>query len=37
MQNSFTINIPSIPSKRIKFKIQDVKQQGFGSQKIRFL
>ncbi|CAM6002820.1 unnamed protein product [Sphagnum balticum] len=36
MQGSFAINIPSIPSKAIRFKVQDVKTRSFGSQKQRF-
>ena len=36
MRNNFDINIPSIPSRTIKFKIQDIKTTAFGSQKKRF-
>jgi hypothetical protein len=36
MKNNFDINIPSIPSRGIKFKIQDIKTTAFGSQKNRF-
>ena len=36
MKTNFDINIPSIPSKRIKFKIQDIKTTVFGSQRNRF-
>ena len=34
--NNFEINLPTIPSKRIRFKIQDIKASAFGSEKIRF-
>lgn len=36
MKTNFDINIPSIPSKIIKFKIQDIKSTAFGSQRGRF-
>jgi hypothetical protein len=36
MKTNFDISIPSIPTKRIKFKIQDIKNTAFGSQKNRF-
>ena len=36
MKANFDINIPTIPSKTIKFKIQDIKSIGFNSQKQRF-
>jgi hypothetical protein len=31
MQGNFNINIPSIPTAKLRFKIQDVKQEGFSS------
>jgi hypothetical protein len=37
MTSNFDINIPSIPGKIIKFKIQDIKSTAFGSQKLRFI
>lgn len=36
MKTNFDINIPSIPSRMIKFKIQDIKSTAFGSQRNRF-
>jgi hypothetical protein len=36
MKTNFDINIPSIPSNIIKFKIQDIKSTAFGSQRGRF-
>lgn len=36
MTNKFDINLPSIPSKITRFKIQDIKKTAFGSQKSRF-
>jgi hypothetical protein len=36
MKPNFDISLPSIPGKTIKFKIQDIKQTAFGSQKSRF-
>lgn len=36
MKTNFDINIPSIPGKIIKFKIQDIKSTAFGTQKNRF-
>lgn len=36
MKNNFDISIPSIPSKTIKFKIQDIKSTAFGTQRNRF-
>lgn len=36
MKTNFDINIPSIPGKMIKFKIQDIKSTAFGTQKNRF-
>lgn len=36
MKASFEINLPSIPGKNIKFKIQDIKSSAFGAQKARF-
>ena len=37
MKPNFDISLPSIPGKTIKFKIQDIKQTSFGSQKSRFI
>lgn len=37
MKTNFDISIPSIPTKTIKFKIQDIKNTAFGSQRNRFL
>ncbi len=36
MKANFQINLPSIPGKTIKFKIQDIKTAAFGVQKARF-
>lgn len=36
MKANFEINLPSIPGKNIKFKIQDIKAAAFGTQKARF-
>jgi hypothetical protein len=36
MKTNFDISIPSIPTKSIKFKIQDIKNTAFGSQRTRF-
>jgi len=36
MQQNFTINIPTIPSKRILFKIQNNKFKGFDAKEGRF-
>lgn len=36
MKTNFDINIPSIPTRMIKFKIQDIKTTAFGSQRNRF-
>jgi hypothetical protein len=36
MKANFEINLPSIPGKSIKFKIQDIKAAAFGVQKARF-
>jgi hypothetical protein len=36
MKTNFEINLPSIPGKCIKFKIQDIKSSAFGIQKPRF-
>lgn len=37
MKTNFDISIPSIPTRTIKFKIQDIKSTAFGSQRNRFL
>ena len=37
MSNKFDISLPSIPSKIIRFKIQDIKRPAFGSQRSRFI
>jgi len=36
MKANFRINLPSIPSSVIKFKVQDYKTEGFLSKDIRF-
>ena len=36
MKTNFDINLPTIPGKLIKFKIQDIKNKAFGSQATRF-
>ena len=36
MRTNFDINMPSIPTKMIKFKIQDIKNSACGSQRNRF-
>ena len=36
MKTNFDINLPSIPGKYIKFKIQDIKSKAFGTQGARF-
>ena len=36
MKTNFDISLPTIPGKLMKFKIQDIKQTAFGSQKTRF-
>ena len=36
MKKNFDISLPSIPSNKMKFKIQDIKNTAFGSQKSRF-
>lgn len=36
MQGNFTINLPSIPSALIRFKIQDVKGKAFNIKEARF-
>lgn len=37
MRTNFDISIPSIPTRTIKFKIQDIKSTAFGSQRNRFI
>lgn len=36
MKTNFDINLPTIPGKSIKFKIQDIKSKAFGAQAARF-
>lgn len=36
MKANFDINLPSIPGKNIRFKIQDVNTAAFWTQKARF-
>lgn len=36
MAANFKINIPSIPTNRIRFKVQDVREQGFLTKDNRF-
>lgn len=36
MRTNFDINLPTIPGKVIKFKIQDIKNKAFGTQVARF-
>lgn len=36
MQGNFTINLPSIPTALIRFKIQDVKSKAFNIKDTRF-
>jgi hypothetical protein len=36
VRSNFEVSVPSIPGRRIRFKIQDIKASGFGSQQERF-
>jgi hypothetical protein len=36
LRSNFEVSIPSIPGRRIKYKIQDIKSSAFGSQQERF-
>ncbi len=36
MQGNFNINMPSIPTTKMLFKIQDVKAKGFNARESRF-